>query len=307
MNHPVAIRVSSLLLRIPRRVRGMLLAMVAAASFTLLHTSVRYATQELHVLEVTFFRFFFALLLLLPGVVRSRLKVLKTSRLHLHLIRCVLVMLSMMSLFTALSITPLAQVTALSFIAPVFGTIMAILILKERSTLSRWLAVLCGFVGMLVVLRPGIIEITLGPLLAVFGALMWGLSTLVIKMMARTESSHTQVTYMAVIVAPMTAIGAWFVWQWPSWQVFPVLVFMALIATAGQFAYTKSFMLADATALMPLDFTRMVWASVLGYLLFGEIPALWTWVGGIIIFCSAVYITLREARSKPLVVPEAVN
>jgi len=307
MNHSVALRVTGLLSRIPRRVRGMLLALIAAASFTLLHTSVRYASRELHVFEITFFRYFFALLFLLLGIVKSRFGVLRTSCLHLHLIRCVLVMLSMWSLFTALSITPLAQVTALSFIAPVFGTILAILILKERSTLSRWLAVLFGFIGMLVVLRPGIIEITLGPLLAVFGALIWGLSTLVIKMMARTESSSTQVTYMAVIVAPLTFIGAWFVWEWPTWHVLPVLIFMAFIATVGQFAYTKSFMLADATALMPLDFTRMLWASLLGYLLFGEIPGLWTWVGGTIIFCSAAYITLREAKSGTPAAAETVN
>jgi len=283
---------------IPRRVKGMLLGLVAALSFTLLHTTVRYASRELHVFEITFFRYFIALFFMLPGLLSSRLEVLRTRRLHLHLIRCVMLMISMLGLFSALSMSPIAMVTALSFVSPVFASVVAILFLRERSTASRWFAVAGGIVGMLLIVRPGIIPLSLAPVLAICGSIAWAVSIIVIKLMSTTESSTTQVTYMSVIVTPLTFLLAIWVWKWPSWQLLPVLVFMAFIATVGQFAYTKSFKYAEATALMPLDFTRLVWASLIGFLVFGEVPDIWSWIGGTVIFLNAVYITFHESTAR---------
>ena len=120
----------------------------------------------------------------------------------------------------------------------------------------------------------------------------------VIKLMSTTESSTTQVTYMSVIVTPLTFLLAVWVWKWPSLQLLPVLVFMAFIATVGQFAYTKSFKYAEATALMPLDFTRLMWASLIGFLVFDEVPDIWSWIGGTVIFLNAVYITFHESTGR---------
>jgi len=284
--------------RLPRRVKGMALGLVAAVAFTLLHASVRYASRELHVFEITFFRYFFALFFMLPGLLRSRGAVLKTERLHLHLIRCVMLMISMLGLFSALTLTPIATVTALSFISPVFASVAAIVLLRERSSLARWLAVAGGVIGMLLIVRPGVIPLSAGPVLAICGALAWAVSIIVIKLMSSTESSTTQVTYMSIVVTPLTLLLAVWVWKWPSLQMIPVLLFMAGIATVGQFAYTKSFLYAEATALMPLDFTRLMWASLIGYLVFGEVPDIWSWIGGTVIFLSAAYITLRESSGR---------
>ncbi|WP_418319877.1 DMT family transporter [Piscinibacter sakaiensis] len=284
--------------RIPRRAKGMLLGLIAALSFTLLHTTVRYASRELHVFEITFFRYFIAMFFMLPGIVNSRFEIFRTRRLHLHLLRSVMLMISMLGLFSALTMAPIAMVTALSFVSPVFASVVAILLLRERSTVSRWLAVGAGVAGMLLIVRPGVVPLSLGPLLAIAGAIAWSVSIIVIKMMASTESSTTQITYMSVIVTPLTFLLAIWVWKWPSLQLVPVLLFMAVIATVGQFAYTKSFVYAEATALMPLDFTRMMWASLLGFLVFGEIPDLWSWIGGTIIFLSAVYVTFHESTGR---------
>jgi hypothetical protein len=118
--------VTALAERIPRRARGLLLGLIAALSFTLLHTSVRYASRELHVFEITFFRYFIALFFMLPGLLGSRFAVLRTQRLHLHLIRCVMLMISMLGLFSALTMSPISMVTALSFVSPVFASVVAI-------------------------------------------------------------------------------------------------------------------------------------------------------------------------------------
>jgi uncharacterized membrane protein len=166
---------------------------------------------------------------------------------------CVMLMISMLGLFSALTMSPISMVTALSFVSPVFASVVAILVLRERSSARRWFAVAGGIVGMLLIVRPGVVPLSLGPVLAICGAIAWAVSIIVIKMMSTTESSTTQVTYMSVIVTPLTFLLAVWVWKWPSLQLLPVLVFMAFIATVGQFAYTKSFKYAEATALMPLD------------------------------------------------------
>ncbi len=290
--------VTALAERIPRRLQGLLLGLIAALSFTLLHTSVRYASRELHVFEITFFRYVIALFFMLPGLLGSRFAVLRTQRLRLHLIRCVMLMISMLGLFSALTMSPISMVTALSFVSPVFASVVAILFLRERSTASRWFAVAGGIVGMLLIVRPGVVPLSLGPFLAICGSIAWAVSIIVIKLMSTTESSTTQVTYLSVIVTPLTFLLAVWVWKWPSLQLLPVLVFMACIATVGQFAYTKSFKYAEATALMPLDFTRLVWASLIGFLVFDEVPDIWSWIGGTVIFLNAVYITFHESTVR---------
>lgn len=217
-----------------------------------------------------------------------------------------MLMISMLGLFSALTMSPISMVTALSFVSPVFASVVAILVLRERSSARRWFAVAGGIVGMLLIVRPGVVPLSLGPVLAICGAIAWAVSIIVIKMMSTTESSTTQVTYMSVIVTPLTFLLAVWVWKWPSLQLLPVLVFMAFIATVGQFAYTKSFKYAEATALMPLDFTRLVWASLIGFLVFDEVPDIWSWIGGTVIFLNAVYITFHEAGArtdKPAVPP----
>ena len=282
--------------QIPASVKGIILALVAAASFTSLHTAIRYTSAEMHVFEITFFRYLLSVPIIAPILIRSRFAVLKTDCFHLHALRCLLLLASVAGLFTALSISPLAQVTSLTFLAPILGSVAAIVILRESSGFYRWAAVVGGFIGTMIVLRPGIIELELGPMLAIFGACMWALSIVIIKVMSKTESSTTQVTYLTVLVTPISFIAALFFWTWPTAEQWFLLTFIAAVATLGQFAYTKSFMLADTTVLMPLDFTRMIWATLLGFLFFGELPDLWAWIGGTIIFASAALVTIGEAR-----------
>ena len=209
-----------------------------------------------------------------------------------------MLMISMLGLFSALTMSPISMVTALSFVSPVFASVIAILVLRERSSARRWFAVAGGIVGMLLIVRPGVVPLSLGPVFAICGAIAWAVSIIVIKMMSTTESSTTQVTYMSVVVTPLTFLLAVWVWEWPSLQMLPVLVFMAFVATVGQFAYTKSFKYAEATALMPLDFTRLVWASLIGFLVFDEVPDIWSWIGGTVIFLNAVYITFHESTVR---------
>lgn len=263
-----------------------------------MHATVRHLSAELEPFELAFFRNFFALIFLVPLLLRSGLGQLRSERWRLHLGRGVLTTLSMLSFFTALSISPLAQVTALSFTAPLFATLLAILFLGEVVRVRRWIAILIGFSGTLVILRPGYTEIDLGSLLTVFSAACWGAAIAMTRVLGRTDSSLTITLFMACIMAPLSLIPATFVWVWPTVDQYAILFAIAAFGTVTQLAFSQSLREAETSVVMPIDFLKLIWAALLGYLLFAEQPDLFTWVGGGMIFASATYIAYRESKLK---------
>lgn len=274
--------------------RAILMMAGSAFCFTIMHALVARVSQEVPPIEVAFFRNVFGFLVLLPAIVRSRFTAFKTTKLHLHALRGVLNSTSMMMFFTALAITPLAEATALSYTAPLFMTIGAVLILHEKIHVRRIAALVFGFVGALIVLRPGMVPIGLGPILVIASTVLWAGSMLDIKILARTDSSLTIATYMTVFLMPITLVAALFVWQWPTWEQLGVMFLLGACGSAGHMLFTEAFRHGDTTALMPIDFTKLIWASIIGFLFFGQTPDMWTWVGGTVIFASATYLSYRE-------------
>jgi drug/metabolite transporter (DMT)-like permease len=172
-----------------------------------------------------------------------------------------MLMISMLGLFSALTMSPISMVTALSFVSPVFASMIAILVLRERASARRWFAVAGGFVGMLLIVRPGgraaVAEAGVGDLRRDRLGGVDHRHQADVDHRVEHHASDLHVGDRDAAHLPARRV----VWKWPSWQLLPVLVYMAFIATVGQFAYTKSFKYAEATALMPLDFTRLVWAG----------------------------------------------
>lgn len=284
----------------PAAVRGMALILVSTLCFAGMFGVIRYITigGGLRPFEAAFFRNLFGLLVLLPWFARVGLRPLRTQRLKLHALRGLLQVIGMLSIFTALSLTPLAEVSALSFSAPLFASLGAVLFLGERIRLRRWTALIVGFAGTLVIIRPGFEVINLGLLLVIFSSGFWASAMLVIKLLARTESSVTITAYMGLFLIPLSLIPALFVWQWPSGEELAWLVVIGTLGSLGHLAMAQAFKEADATAVLPFDFARLIWATIIGYLAFAELPDLWTWLGGIIIFASTTYIAFREAKLK---------
>jgi len=255
-------------------------------------------TRELPAFEVAFFRNLFGLFVLAPWFMRYGLAPLRTRRLGWHAVRGGLNAVSMLAFFTGLSLTPLAKVTALSFTTPLFVTIGAILILGEVVRVRRWIAVIVGFIGMLVVLRPGIVTLEVGVLLILVSSLLWSFAILVIKELSRTESSITITLYMGLFLTPLTLIPALTVWHSPSLRQLGWMLLIGILGNTAQIAMAQALKNADSSALLPLDFVRLIWASAIGYLVFLEIPDGWTWAGGTIIFASASFIAWREAKLR---------
>ncbi|MEZ5834619.1 MAG: DMT family transporter [Geminicoccaceae bacterium] len=276
----------------------MLLMALSAFGSSIMNAGIRITSAELHSSEIAFFRNLIGIVTLAPPAIKVGLRnTLATSRFGLHALRGVLNATAMLCFFHAVTITPLATVAALGFTAPLFATLLAIPLLKEEVGPRRWAGLVAGFAGALVVIRPGLETITLGAFLLLTASLAWAGALIVIKILARTDSSLTITLYAACFLTPITFIFAWLHWQWPSFEAMMILCAIGFFGSITQMALAQAFHEADASLVLPLDFTKLVWASLFGYVLFDEIPDIFAIIGGTIILMSVVYIAYRERKA----------
>ncbi len=290
--------VSTTLSSIPTPARAIAYMAIAAVLFVSMHTIVRGMSGELHPFEIAFFRAFLGIFVLAPLVLRDRGASFRTKNIKLHALRGVLNAGAMLSFFYGLSITPLAQVTALGFSAPLFATVLAVFVLGEVVRARRWTAIAIGFIGTLIILRPGVIEVGIGPILIVASAAIWSVALMVIKVMTRTDSSVTISLYASIFLSPIVLSAALPFWDWPSGEQLARMFVLATFGTVAQTLMNQSLKLADTSVVLPVDFTKLIWAALLGFLVFGEVPDIYTWTGGLLIFASTTYIAIRESRLK---------
>ena len=264
--------------------------------FSSLNAAIRYLTASLHPFEIAFFRNLFGLAFMLPWLFRSGMAGLKTGRLKLYVWRTAIGLSSMLLSFSALALLPLSLAVALSFTAPLFTTMGAALFLGETVRVRRWTATLLGFAGVLVIVRPGAAPLNIGMLLMIASAALNAATTLIVKRLSGTESANAIVTYMVLLMTPMSLAPALFVWQAPPVSLWLLLVGLGLAGTLGHLCYVRALRLAEASAVLPFDYGRMIFSALIGYYAFSEIPDRWTWIGSAIIACSAIYIARRESQ-----------
>ena len=278
--------------------RGIVLMCLSTVAFSLMHGLVRFVSEVLPPFQIAFFRNVFGLAFLLPLLMRSRFAVLRTKQIGLHALRGVINMAAMLMFFTALSISPIAKVTALGFTAPIFMAILAVLVLGERFRIYRWSAIFLGFVGMLIILRPGLVAIDTGALLVTGSAALWAVAMIIIKIQSRTESSLTIVAYMGIFLGVFSIAPALWVWQPFGLKTLGLMVLIGLFGSIAQMAISQSLKETDPTALMPFDFLKLIWTAMIGAWFFAEIPDIYTWIGATVIFSSGLFIAFRERNSQ---------
>ncbi len=281
-----------------RNAHGMLVMLGATLIMVCMHTAVRHVSQQLPVSEVVFFRNLFGLLAVAPLVLREGVGRLRTRRPGLHLLRSCIGIAAMWLWFYALSVVPVAEATALSFSSVIFGSIAAAVLLGERMRLRRWTAVVIGFLGALVILRPGFHEVSLGLLAVLASSVFWALALILVKTLSRHDSVVCIVALNQFLLTIFSALPAFAVWQTPTPAQFAVLALVGVCATAGHLMMTTAFKWGEASAVFPMDFARLLWAAAAGFVVFGEVPDAWTWTGGAIIFASTAYITWRESQRR---------
>lgn len=283
-------------LALPPNLRGILWVAFSGVLFALLNVFTLIPAQHLNPYVMAFLRYFFGALFLVPFVMRLGLyRSLHTRRLPLHISRGAIHTAGMMLWFVALPLTTLAEITALGFTGPIFVTIGAALFLSEKVRMRRWIAVIVGFIGAMIIIRPGFGDIHLGVICILISTPIFSASNLISKALARTDSSTTIVIWQnIVIVICALPVALWF-WQTPTL----VDIFWFLLAgaagTLGHICQQRGYQLADITLLQPIGFLSLIWNTMLGYFLFFQKPDIWTFVGAAVIFGSALYISHREA------------
>ena len=274
---------------------GALLMIGAAMCFAAMAVLIRYVTRDVHPFEASFFRNLFGLLPMLPWLFTNGLGGLRTERFKLHFLRGALGFGAMSCLFTALALSPAAQVIAINFTLPILTTVLAAIIVRETVRARRWSAVAIGFVGAMVIIRPFGQEFETGAILALVATLFMACAMTTVKMLSRTESANAIVTWMGLTMTPLSLIPALIYWQTPSvWQLF-VLLLIAVTGTGGQQLLVRAYRTADQSYVMIFDFLRLPFVAALAFIMFGEVVDLWTWAGATLIIGSALYIARREA------------
>ncbi len=281
---------------IPRPVLAALSMMLGAAALAANHSLVRVVTEELHPLEASALRFLWAVPIMLPWLLRGRGTVLRTRRHGLHLATAGLTVVMTVAFFIALSQMPLAEATALNFTAPLFTTIIAALMLKERVEFARWGATVIGFIGVLIILRPGFAEIPPVALLPMFGAFLLAWWFIAVKRLSATESTATITIYQTLWSALLLTLIAVPVWITPTWATLGFSAAMGGLGATGIIFTSRAFSIAEASIVAPLDYVRLPFIAIVAYLAFGEVPDGLSIVGALIITASAIYIVRRAAR-----------
>ena len=273
---------------------------VAAGGFAVTLGLIRYLSESMHVLEIIFFRNLFGLVAIAPLFWKVRISGLRTQRFGLYCTRSASGLFAMLGAFYAVTMIPLSDTIALGFSAPLFITIGAVFVLGEVVRAQRWLATLTGLAGALIVLRPGFGIVEPGALLALFSAIAMAVSMVCVKLLTRTERPQAIVAWMALLLTPASLAPAIFVWRWPTLDQWPWLIALGAAATFSHLTLTKAYAAADVSAVQPFDFLRLPFAALIGYLVFRQLPDIWTWVGGSIIFLSAILVARLESRAESL-------
>lgn len=284
--------------------QGALYMTAAAFLFALMNGAIRLlgdgwgaeGGEGMHPFQIAFLRNVFALLLMVPWVLRHGRSSLATGRLSTHFWRAGIGLIAMLTWFSAIAYLPLADAVALNFTVPLFATAGAALFLGEVVRARRWTATAVGFLGVIIILRPGFAEFTPVMALPIVAACFTAVTTLIVKSLSRTDAPAVIVTYMNLLLTPLSLLPAAFVWRWPTPTEWAIGLFIGLCAVLAHIAFTRAFVRADASAVMPFDYMRLPFVAVVGYLLFAEVPDGWTWAGAAVIAGAAIYIAQRESR-----------
>jgi drug/metabolite transporter (DMT)-like permease len=270
-------------------------------------TFIKLAQEELNVFTTGFLRFFFGFLIITPYILKTKFAVFSTKNLKIHILRSALNLPAMLLGFAALAMLPLEKMTAIHFIVPIIVTILAVIFLKEKIYLYRSIALVMGFLGMLIILRPGIIDISIGIYMALISSLIWSVVIILTKKVSKDDSAITilshQYVYMSLFSFPLVI----YFWDQPSLKTIIFILCAAMSGTILHIALNHAYKLVDVTMTQPYSFLGLVVSSIIGYFVFSDKPDFYTWLGASVIFCGVLLISYRELQLNKEITRKRLN
>ena len=287
-------------------VRGSIWMVLSSLVFAVMATCIKLLGQDLPVIEILFFRQMFVILVVLPAIARGFPTVLVTSRWPVHLTRALLAFVAMTAGFTALVHLPLAEATAISFARTLFTTILAVVFLHEVVGWRRWTATLVGFLGVVVVARPSPEQFNEYALLALLSACFVAALQIALRSLAQTERPVTIMAYQNVCLSLLLAGPAAYLWVTPTWEQVAFLAAIGVLMSVVQWTMIKAYGIGEASAIAPMEYGRLLFATVAGIWVFAEVPTVYTLVGATLIIASTLYTVHRNRlRQAPAAAKEA--
>jgi drug/metabolite transporter (DMT)-like permease len=274
---------------------------------TVMLSFLKIAQEDVNVYVAGFFRFFLGLVIILPYIVKNKDAVLKTTHLKQHFLRAILGLPAMLIYFSALVLLPIEKLTAISFVVPLIVTILAVFFLGEKIYIYRTLALILGFSGMLVIIRPGFVDISIGVYMVLFSALLWSINIIITKKISKDDSAITILAYQSIFMSLLSFFIVLFFWEMPSLKTFIYLILAAMCGTVLHLTLNHAFKLVDVSMTQPYSFLNLVFASMIGYFVFDEMPDLYTWIGALIIFTGVLIISYREMKLDKDIIRKRVD
>jgi drug/metabolite transporter (DMT)-like permease len=293
--------------RADRPFRGIALILASTVFLGLSDVTSKYLSATLPSIEITWIRFVVFTLVMVPAMLPgSPLFALRTARPGLQVMRGVAMLGSSLLFISGLRFLPIAEASATSFVSPLLVTALSIFFLGESVGVRRWLATAVGLIGVLIILRPGSSAFHPAAFFPLVSALCWACMLIMTRIMSGREAVMTTMTYSAIVGLAILCALVPFVWVAPSWHDILFGILIGVASTAGQWIVVLAFRYADASVLAPFSYTQLLWVSILGFLVFGEVPDVWTVTGAVFVVASGLYTAHRERlRRSQLVMLEA--
>lgn len=278
-------------------IRAIAFMMVGGLSMVLMQASVKLLSDALHPFVITLFRALLVFIIILPILLWNGLGTVKTSSVKLQVIRGGVGGVCMLCMFTGFSLVSLPEATSLLFTVPIFATILSVIFLSERVGIKRWGAIFLGFAGILVITRPDV-SLNLGHLLLLSAAILWSISIVIAKKLTEKDTIISITFWQAMGCVPLALIASLFVWETPTLIQLLYLLGIAGLGTLGHALVYASLKLGKVSFLLPLDYIRIIWSTLLGFLLFGSLPTLYLYAGTFLIISATAFISYREIQKN---------
>jgi len=274
------------------------LSLIGTGTAAIMVSGIKLLSQDLNPFMIAFYRCLFGVIIMLPFMIYNYPEAWKTHNIKLQFVRSAINVYSMISWFTAIGTLQLEKAAAIGFTTPLFTTILAIIFLGEVIRIQRITALIIGFIGILVVIRPGYIPFESGALWLLSAAIAFSIVIIIVKKLTEKDSSLTTAFYQMAFMVPPTFFIALFFWESININQILLFIFVAIAGFITQFSFAQCLKMAETTFIMPIQFTKLIWLSLIGYFFFMEVPDIWTWIGASIIFSSILFIAYREAINK---------
>jgi drug/metabolite transporter (DMT)-like permease len=281
--------------RTDRPFRGIALILLSTIFLGSSDVTSKYLSATLPSVEIAWIRFLVFLLIMIPAMIPgTKFYALPTGRLGLQLLRGAALLGSSLFFISGLRFLPIAEASATSFVSPLFVTALSIVFLGESVGLRRWLATAVGLMGVLIILRPGTSAFHAAAVFPLVSALCWALTLIMTRMLSGRDRATTTMIYASISGFCIISALVPLVWVAPTWHDVMFGILVGVASTAGQWIVVLAFRYAGASVLAPFSYVQLLWNSFLGFIVFGEVPGVWTVTGAAFIVASGLYTAHRE-------------